>query len=155
MFHSRLLPSKEQWSTSNLRLKVNMESRRHEACSIMQTRQMEAGDTWGQCGPHPLEAAECGHRGLDVGQLPERLPRLCLDRPGGVDANQVGQLGVKLTPLQKGNTVMTKNVKRGRKQKNKKNNTARKTKVVTATQSFLVLKEVKSAACGWYTNSLW
>ena len=87
-------------------------------CSIMQT-EMEAGDTWGQCGPDPLEAAECGHRGLYVGQLPERLPRLCLDRPGGVDADQVGQLGVKLTPLQKVNTVMTKNVKRVRKQKNK------------------------------------
>ena len=47
---------------------------------------------------------------------------------------------------------MTKNVKRGRKQKNKKNSIKHRPqdKVVTAMQSFLVFKEVKSAAIGCY-----
>ena len=103
-----------------------MQTCRNIATQHASCRQKEAddGDTWGQGGPHPLEAAEGGDGGLHVRQLPEGLPWLGLHCPGRVDADQVGQLWVKLAPLQKGKYRDDKNwVKRGWKTETKKKRT--------------------------------
>ena len=57
-------------------------------------------ETWGKSTPNAFQPAQGGDGGIEVGQLAESLPGLCLHGPRCVDPDQVRQLRVELAALE-------------------------------------------------------